>query len=121
MTRLNPLNNHNIYHNASKIAFLLLFLLFISLMDETRLKFNKKHQNIYRFKVELNLSLVSFKMLRLLRRHMSHDNVNMADRVRTLLALVKYLLIGCFSISLLVSSLLYPPSYDPETDRAQPY
>ncbi len=93
MTRLNPLNNHNIYHNASKIAFLLLFLLFISLMDETRLKFNKKHQNIYRFKVELNLSLVSFKMLRLLRRHMSHDNVNMADRVRTLLALVKYLLI----------------------------
>ncbi len=28
---------------------------------------------------------------------------------------------GCFSISLLVSSLLYPPSYDPETDRAQPY
>ncbi len=28
--------------------------------------------------------------------------------------------IGCFSISLLASSLLRPPSYDPETDRAQP-
>ncbi len=30
---------------------------------------------------DLNLSLVSFKLLRLLKRHRSHDNVNMADRI----------------------------------------
>ncbi len=30
---------------------------------------------------DLNLSLLSFKLLRLLKRHRSHDNVNMADRI----------------------------------------
>ncbi len=30
---------------------------------------------------DLILSLVSFKLLRLLKRHRSHDNVNMADRI----------------------------------------